>query len=197
MSSFPPANWEVRFLRDMDTMSAEQGDPDDINMEAYLAIRPADGEEGHFRFVLSGPRDLRLFFPVTKVLPEEKFSGMNVEAHFDTEDMIQLEKNSACSNWIDIADMVSSQDADIVNNQGEIVSEQFLALLEGYKKSAPAIASGISLRWMLGTTGDSRDVSLIAQALPCSINVIEANPSLKSDHTRGILVEKFPVQYDR
>ena len=44
--------------------------------------------------------------------------------------------------------------------------------------------TGICMRWLLGTLGDSTQILLIAQALPCSYNVIEANPSLQTDNTR-------------
>lgn len=50
---------------------------------------------------------------------------------------------------------------------------------------------------MLGTLGESTDVLLIAQALPCSLAYIQANPNLMTDHTMGILVEKYPVLYNR
>ena len=53
------------------------------------------------------------------------------------------------------------------------------------------------MRWLLGTLGDSTQVLLIVQALPCSYNVIEANPNLQTDHTRGILVEKYQIHYDK
>ena len=58
-----------------------------------------------------------------------------------------------------------------------------------------AIITGISMRWLLGTYGDDQDIYLIAQVLPCSMEVIEANPALKSDHTRGITAGKFLVHY--
>ena len=50
---------------------------------------------------------------------------------------------------------------------------------------------------MLGTLEDSTDVLLIAQALPCNLGVIKANPTLEEDHTRGIMVAKHAVQYTR
>ena len=52
------------------------------------------------------------------------------------------------------------------------------------------------MRWLLGTFGEEKEVYLIAQALPCSMAMIEANAALKSDHTRGIMLGKFPVNYD-
>ena len=50
---------------------------------------------------------------------------------------------------------------------------------------------------MLGTMENSTDVQLIAQVLPCGIGTIEANPTLSEDHTRGIMVAKFDVMYER
>ena len=55
---------------------------------------------------------------------------------------------------------------------------------------------GIALRWLLGTFGEEKDVHLIAQVLPCSMAVIDANPSLRSDHTRGIMAGRWKVHYE-
>jgi len=52
------------------------------------------------------------------------------------------------------------------------------------------------MRWLLGTFGEEKEVFLIAQALPCSMGVIEGNPALRSDHTRGVMAGKFNVYYD-
>ena len=34
------------------------------------------------------------------------------------------------------------------------------------------------------------------QALPCSLAHIEANPDLKADHTKGVLVSQFNIMYE-
>ncbi len=52
-------------------------------------------------------------------------------------------------------------------------------------------------RWLLGTTLDSVDVSLMTQALPCSINTVNSNPHLQADHSRGLIVSKYPVLFDK
>ena len=44
MSSFPPKKWEVRYLRDMQTLDCESLDQG-ISMSAYMALKPAGGEE--------------------------------------------------------------------------------------------------------------------------------------------------------
>ena len=57
--------------------------------------------------------------------------------------------------------------------------------------------TGICMRWLLGTLVGNTQILLIAQALPCSKAVIDANPSLQTDHTRGVLVDKFPIHYEQ
>ena len=52
------------------------------------------------------------------------------------------------------------------------------------------------MRWLLGAFGDDGQIFLIAQALPCSMAVIEANAALRNDHTRGIMAAKFRVAYE-
>ena len=70
MSSFPPKRWDVRFTKDMRTLSCTHGpDGPGINMEAFLAVKPASGEEGGFQFALDGPEKITLKFNIQTVLP--------------------------------------------------------------------------------------------------------------------------------
>ena len=64
MTSFPPQAWSVRFLQDMENIDCSLVDGDNLTMEALVAVRPAGGEEGNFRFTLAGPDMLKLSFPV-------------------------------------------------------------------------------------------------------------------------------------
>ena len=64
MSSFPPRNWETRFMKDMDTYAPATPLNCKRFMAALLAVRPAEGSEGQFRFTLGGPELL-----VTKFTP--------------------------------------------------------------------------------------------------------------------------------
>ncbi len=47
---------------------------------------------------------------------------------------MKLEKNSVCSKWVDVVALIQSQDIDVVTEDGECVSEEFLASLERLKK---------------------------------------------------------------
>jgi len=53
MSSFPPLNWEVRFIEDMDKIFLDEGSST-LSVAALLAVKPARGAEGDFRFILMG-----------------------------------------------------------------------------------------------------------------------------------------------
>ena len=76
MSSFPPDRWQVRYLKDMDTLVGTVLDDHEINMEAILAVQPSGGEEGSFRFVLAGPRHIQLKFEASSVLADKTLEGM-------------------------------------------------------------------------------------------------------------------------
>jgi len=100
------------------------------------------------------------------------------------------------SKWVDLTELVRSQDVEATDQEGAIISEEFLEAMEAHKKTASKERSGICLRWMLGTYGEEQAVYLIAQMLPCSLEVIEANQALKDDHARGMMAGKFPVHYE-
>lgn len=82
MSSFPPKEWQVRYLADMDTLTGDDISAP-VSLEALMAVRPADGEEGTFRFILAGASKLKLSIPVQKVLPMEVFKGLNIELEME------------------------------------------------------------------------------------------------------------------
>ena len=97
---------------------------------------------------------------------------------------------------MDLYELVRSQDVDATDNEGEPITDEFIEAMEAFKKTASRERSGISLRWMLGTYGEDGAVYLIAQMLPCSLAVIEANQALMDDHCRGMMAARFPVQYE-
>ena len=168
MSSFPPRKWEVRFLKDMDSLSCPVPEDNEINMEVFLAIKPSGGEEGSFRFVLAGKEAVKLKFNLESVIPCSLFGGMVVEAELNIGDQIRMDKNSVCSQWIDIVALVQSQDISISNGLGEDAADDFLTALETYKtklrsETGSADRAGICLRWILGTVEEDKQILLIAQ----------------------------------
>ena len=119
MSTFPPGIWDVRVLQDMDGLKCSSKKSDDITLEAFIAVKPAGGEERTFRFALGGSKKLKLSLPVNKVLRGAAFDDMLAEIELVPGDQIRLEKNSVWTTWWDLEDLVSSQDVSIVNRKGE------------------------------------------------------------------------------
>ena len=170
MSAFPPKKWTVRFIRDMDTMECTSLDDSKISMEAFLAVKPASGEEGSFRFVLTGPEKLKLRFNIQSVLNSGLFAGMVAEAEINVGDHIQMIKNSVSSKWMDLLELVQSQDMAILDGLGEDAADEFIIALDQYKKdmlqeTGKNVTAGISFRWTLGSKKGDPEVLLLAQVI--------------------------------
>ena len=173
MTSFPPKRWDVRFTKDIDTLTCSSASAFGsgglgISMEAFLVVKPAAGEEGSFRFLLDGPEKLNIKFNVQSVLPSGLFSRKVAEADLHVGQHIKMQKNSCCSEWIDVAELVCSQDICISNGLGEDAGEEFLHGMESYRKdltqeTGKADRAGICFRWILGTLGGDKRIKLMAQ----------------------------------
>lgn len=168
MSSFPPKRWNVRYLKDMASLSCEPSDDNEVSMEAFMAVRPSSGQEGNFRFTLAGPSKLPIQFDVSDLLKSDLFRDMTVEAELDIADNIRMELNSVCSEWVDIVELVRSQDISIVGKKREDRVDEFLTSIDSLKKdlmeeTGRTEKAGICLRWVLGTVMNSREVILMAQ----------------------------------
>ena len=156
MSSFPPQQkWEVRFLQDIQTLACETSEPGEISMAAYIALKPEGGEEGSFRFVLAGISKLKIRFNISDNLNSPLFEGMIAEAELAVGDQIRLDKNSACSAYMDVVELIRSQDYLVTDSDDNDVADEFLANLEKCRKDLDKKGQGdmlgISIRWTLGT----------------------------------------------
>ena len=56
---------------------------------------------------------------------------------------MKLEKNSVCSKWMDLVELVTAQDIDAINKEGTPVIEEFIEAMDQYKKTAAKERSGI------------------------------------------------------
>ena len=103
--------------------------------------------------------------------------------------------NSSTSRWVDVVEMAAAMDVEVVNDKQEQVNELLVARMAEYKKKSGKPGAGIVWRWMVGCTPGDSQVSLMVQALPCSLDLVKATPSLRQDNTRGIIVADFPIGY--
>ena len=117
----------------MATLTCEPPDAGEIALAAYLAFKPAGIEEGNFCFALVGPDRLKIKFKITDVIDSRLFEGMFAEVELSVGDQIQFEKNTVCSDWSGIVELVRSQGYMITNNEDDNISEMFLASLKQHK----------------------------------------------------------------
>ena len=93
---------------------------------------------------------------------------MFIEAELAIGDQIKMERNSVCSAWVDIVELVRSQDVLVVDNNDDNIATEFLAAIDGYRRDlvenkGKADKAGICIRWVLGTLGEDTRIVLIAQ----------------------------------
>ncbi len=195
MSSFPPEDWDVRPLADMNTMAACPRQGAEHSLQALLAVGPADGLEGSFRFALTGTNHVTMRVPVQRILADKRFGGMTIELQLQLGTQIKLSKNATTTDWVDVIELVQSQDAEVLDKAGKAVNEEFLRAMQEYQNAHPDREVGISWRWAL--TVHLKEIALVVQALPCTLDAINASDILKSDGALGINVGYFALDYDR
>ncbi len=149
MTAFPPSSWEIWPLADMDKMAAIPREGSQFSMQPLLAVAPADGIEGTYKFLLAGINHVTMKVPVRRILPDPSFSGMSIEMQLELGTQITLGKNSTCTAWVDVVELVQSNDADVVDSAGLSIADEFLQAIRDYRAAKPEKNAGISWRWAL------------------------------------------------
>lgn len=103
--------------------------------------------------------------------------------------------NSSTSRWVDVLELAQARDVEVTNDKGKVVTEEFIAAMESYKKRPGKEGAGIVWRWLVGCDSGDNRVHLMVQALPCNLDKVKTTPTLRQDSTRGIVVAKFPTGY--
>jgi len=57
---------------------------------------------------------------------------------------ITIDKNSACSQWLDIVELVETNDVDVLDDKGKLANQQFMQLLQQYQNSKPGHPIGVA-----------------------------------------------------
>jgi len=195
MTTFPPGNWDIRHLADMDAMEGTSH-PEKGVVQALLAVAPADNQEGAFKILLSGERPVNLHFPARRLLPQPEFVDYYFDMQLELGTQISIAKNRTATKWLDIVELLESQDMDVQDSKGEVVTEQFLARWKEIKEKEKAV-SGLSWRWVLGYRSTFDSLVLVAQGLPCSTTAIEGSQFMKSESAPGVVLATYELLYTR
>jgi hypothetical protein len=129
MSSFPPKNWEVRYLQDMETYTADPGNSR-LSLAALLAVKPAGVLEGNFRLVLTSTEDITVRLPVMDFIPHKAMEGFTVVGQFQPEGQIVMQLNSTATSWVDFRELEAAKNIDFLDDKGELASEVLLMAMD-------------------------------------------------------------------
>ncbi len=161
-----PTDWTA-FLAD-DFATAEARSPGSLGMELMAQMRPNGHLLDHFRVVLGGSELLEAAIPLDKLLPSPNLNGWKARYQFWPRDTA-IRRNMTTSSWLDVSQLVRSNDLRIMDEDGEAVNTVNAArILEENNKSAV-------IRFA-ATVGEDRRMTLELQSLPTSLAVVNSKP---------------------
>jgi hypothetical protein len=82
MATFPPESWECRFIQDFDAYTPAPPTSGRLHLTALMAIRPAEGLEGHYKFMLTGVEHLQVKIPIARILSLPVLENLVLEGQF-------------------------------------------------------------------------------------------------------------------
>ena len=133
--------------------------------------------------------------PVTSILRDSRFEGMVLETQLHLGTQVMFEKNSTCSDWLDIVELARAQDVEVINQDEQPITEDFLKIMDDYRSKNPEKNIGISWRWVLAVQRGK--VCLLVIGLPSSKKAIDSNDTLKHETTPGITLGVYNLGYER
>jgi hypothetical protein len=98
---------------------------------------PAEGLEGHFRLVLDGSDHVTVKAAVKDVIPIKEMAGLELVGQFLPGFQIAVKPNSTSTAWVNVEELVKSQDVDVYRPDSTPMHEQFLGMLTEARLSIP------------------------------------------------------------
>ena len=188
MFTFPPTNWEVYPLEEMEHRPPQFPETWKLGLETYLAVRPSDGFEGTFRLALGGCSLINVRFAATDVIPHTSMEAYTLTGQFAPEnDLLQV--NAMASDWADLQEEVEAGHLNVVGAEGEEARDAFLAAIKTGKLAKAPLAAAI--RWMVVVAHGTHNLELQLQSLPCSKKAIK--PLLMQDNVATVALARFPI----
>jgi hypothetical protein len=129
-------------------------------LQALLKVEPASGAGGEFKMVLTGKEHVDVAMNLNEILPLEGFKDLTVIGRFQLGAQVQLQPNSCASRWMDVIELIQSQDLEVIDKDNKVVSEEFLAKLEALHEKEEDATLGMSWRWMVVVKLDTKRLEL-------------------------------------
>ena len=177
---FPP-EWVV--LPSDDFEVAVPRDPGHLGMDLMAQVRQNGRIMDHFRVALGGARQVGARFNTRAIFNNNSITSANVTYEVWPRD-VTLRRNMTSGEWLDLANLVASNDALVykpsVEAGGsqdedpaeELCNDEITAFLNGLTEKTHC---GASVRWAVGLGAD-RKLELVLQGLPASAAVLTGKP---------------------
>jgi len=164
---FPP-DWACFGLDEFELAAARN--PMNCGVELLVQARPSGRLLDHFRLVLGGDQLIEAKIPFKTLVNLEEVPDWNLYYGVWPR-AIKIRRNMTCSDWLEVRDLISSNDARVELNEGgtAVDSKDALQLLDGLNEK------GVALRWCVAV-GDDRLMKLVLQALPASASSFNGKP---------------------
>jgi hypothetical protein len=110
---------------------------------------------------------------VSSVIQHEAFRNYYLCGQFQPT-MVALQPNAAASKWVDLMSLIQSQDVDVTDAAGDVVSDGFLSAVEKYSTDDEPLAA--AWRWQIVVADDHSNLELQLQSLPARADHLLAQP---------------------
>ena len=169
---FPP-DWDVFPEEDFDM--ADPRNPGEAGVELMAQVRANGRILDHFRLALGGSELLSATVPLEDILQAKELPRWTLTVTSWPRD-IKIRRNMASSTWVDVRDLVSSNDARLEDEDKKTVEgKAFLDLLDEMVDKA---TNSAAIRWAVGA-GEDNKMALTLQALPCPAHSFAGKPLFK------------------
>jgi hypothetical protein len=137
--------------------------------------------------VVGGSESVNVRFPATAILPIPEMEKFEVSGQFKPDAQIILPRNTTCTKWLDLTDLVLSNDLDIAGPDGADLHEEFVEAVTGAQQTLETV--GLSCRWMIAARNDN-EMELQLQALPTRGTVLNKTPALSKERTATTILAR-------
>jgi hypothetical protein len=138
--------------------------------------------------VVGGSESVNVRFPATAILPIPEMEKFEVSGQFKPDTQIVFPRNTTCSKWLDLTDLVLSNDLDISGPDGTDLHEEFVEAVAEAQKTLEAV--GLSCRWMVAAKNNN-EMEIQLQALPTRGSVLVKTPALNKERTATTILARF------
>jgi hypothetical protein len=174
-----PLDWNVSEAAEFDT--AAPSSPGAVSVELFAQLRNTGRILDGFRFAIDGASPLEVNVDLYQLIPVDDCRSLRFFQQSWPRD-IALRRNMVSSSWTSLTDIVSSNNADILDDSGAGISPAaFLRILGQLPSSGPVNAS---TRWAIVIGADGH-LKLQLQALPLVASYLNNRATFR----RYILIE--------